>query len=591
MRNIRIADLSYRPPSPLVMRRHRRDPLAQWLATLPIIALPLLLLWALVNVSAAGPTLNFVPGSVSPGGSLSVSGSGFERNETGVLHWDGAPMAGAAYRANGRGELRLSLSAPAAASDGVHHVTAVAIARGKGKAAEVQGGDIRAEADVVIVSGPVANTTPTPDPTLSPPPEPPSTQPTPTLAAAATPTVAPAATPTPAQAPSATPTPTPTVPVAVTCPSSLQALVDAASAGASVTVPACTYRETLRINEPVTLLAVGAVIDGEARRPGVIIRASNVTIVGLTVRDTLEPNTWAGGVDVRGVSGLTLRNLRVFGASSMGIYVDGGAGHLIEGSHVGPVGVTGIHLQRTSDTVVRDSKLRDANLGGVSDAGWEAGGIKVVGSSGVTVERVEAYNNNGPGIWFDGASSTAVIRDNRVFSNTRAGIFFEISDGALIENNAVWANGRNSVAWGWGAGILVASSRDAEVRHNTVAWNADGIVVLSQNRTDNPGVVNNYIHDNNIALAPHASDPSDKFLLGWLQDGNGTMFSSGSNNRGANNQYWHSQPEPTWARFSWSGHLSSLSRFEATPGEAGGRYLTGSELDRALTDARMPAAP
>jgi nitrous oxidase accessory protein NosD len=50
---------------------------------------------------------------------------------------------------------------------------------------------------------------------------------------------------------------------AQTC-GSLQALVDAAQAGSVLTVPACTYRETVTLSKPLTLDGQGkAIIDAE----------------------------------------------------------------------------------------------------------------------------------------------------------------------------------------------------------------------------------------------------------------------------------------------------------------------------------------
>src|SRR5262245_40939602 len=55
---------------------------------------------------------------------------------------------------------------------------------------------------------------------------------------------------------------------------SLQALVDGAPDGATVTVPPCVYRETVAITRPVTLDGTGSVIDGEGiRQHWVTVRA------------------------------------------------------------------------------------------------------------------------------------------------------------------------------------------------------------------------------------------------------------------------------------------------------------------------------
>ena len=78
-------------------------------------------------------------------------------------------------------------------------------------------------------------------------------------------------------------------------------------------------------------------------------------------------------------------------------------------------------------------------------------------------------------------------------------------------------------------------------------------------------------------------------MVAWLQDWSGSLFGSGSNNSGSNNRYWHALAEPT-TRFAWNGAKSRLADFNATPGEASGRYLTAAERSSILSAAGIPAA-
>ncbi len=200
----------------------------------------------------------------------------------------------------------------------------------------------------------------------------------------------------------------------------------------------------------------------------------------------------------------------------------------------------------------------------------------------------EVDHNDGVGIWCDAYCGSITISDNRVHDNTHQGILFEISTGASITGNAVWENGWGFTAWGWGGGIVVSSSGSADVTGNTVAWNADGIAVISQSRPGSPAATNNRVRDNVVALAPQPGDGSDKMAVAWLQDWSGVLFSSPSN-VGSGNDYWASIAEPQWARFGWNGAISTLTSFNATPGEEGGAYLTSSALATALANAGMPA--
>jgi len=111
---------------------------------------------------------------------------------------------------------------------------------------------------------PTAAPTPSPSPTAAPTASP---SPTPSPSPTATPTAAPTATPTPTPSPSATPSPTASPTAAPTdCGRTIQARVDAAAAGSTVTVPACVYRERVSVTKPLTLLG----------SPGAEIRGSDV---------------------------------------------------------------------------------------------------------------------------------------------------------------------------------------------------------------------------------------------------------------------------------------------------------------------------
>jgi parallel beta-helix repeat protein len=296
-----------------------------------------------------------------------------------------------------------------------------------------------------------------------------------------------------------------------------------------------------------------------------------------------------------GISRFTLRACDLGYAAGANVSIGVANSSVIEGCAIHHGGQEGVHMggdgTNGRNNVLRNNRIYANNTAGF-DPGWEAGGLKATVQTGLLIEGNEVYDNDGPGLWCDIDCRSITVRDNRVHDNSRAGIFFEISDGATITGNAVWRNGYGFTPWGWGAGILVASSSNADVYGNTVAWNADGIAVISQNRGDTAwnSVTGNYVHDNTIVLSPRAGDSSDKFALGWLQDWAGVMFSGTSNNRGANNAYWISSPEPEWSRFGWNGHVDTLAAFNATPGEEAGRYLSAAERDQRLSVAGIPIA-
>jgi len=333
----------------------------------------------------------------------------------------------------------------------------------------------------------------------------------------------------------------------------------------------------------------GKTVEVTVRRTWVTVSADDVTIIGLTMRHAASGPQNGALQEGSGADRLIVRDSVLSDAHGAVVNFQGTVGSELLNSDVSRGGQLGVHIggSFTRDVTISGNRIHDNNTEGFQ-TGWEAGGLKAAVSTRLVMSGNDVYGNDGPGLWCDIDCHDVTFAGNRVHDNTRTGIFFEISDGALIRDNVVWENGWGSKAWGWGAGILVSSSANVEVSGNVVAWNADGISVLTQNRSDAPGpIVGNYVHDNTIVLAPTAGDTSDKFLLGFLQDWSGVLFDPASNNRGASNRYWHAADEPS-GRFGWDGTLSRLADFNATPGDEGGTYLSLGERDAALSAAGVP---
>ncbi len=107
---------------------------------------------------------------------------------------------------------------------------------------------------------PSPSPSPLPSPSLSP-------SPSPSPSASPSPSPSPSPAPSPSPSPSLSPAPSPSPsPAPAACATTLQALVDAAAPGATVSVPACVYRETVTVTKPLTLAA----------QPGAEIRGSEV---------------------------------------------------------------------------------------------------------------------------------------------------------------------------------------------------------------------------------------------------------------------------------------------------------------------------
>ena len=430
----------------------------------------------------------------------------------------------------------------------------------------------------------VPTATPTPAPTPTPTPVP---TPTPTAVPTPTPTAVP--TPTPTPVPTATPAPTPT-PTASPCPASLQTAINNPPTGGTLRLGACTFLESVTVNRAMTIVGPAVIDGGNVRTTWMTVAAAGVTVDGLTMRNAASGGYQSGSLVVDGYNNFTLRNASLSGGSYADLRLWNSAGDSVTGSTFSSGRAIGILGWNVTDSLISVNRLTGNNTTG-ADPGNEAGGIKLGQSSRITIANNEVDNNVGVGIWCDVYCATITITGNGVHDNTHQGILYEISSGGSITNNRVWENGWAFTSWGWGGGIVVSSSGTTDVASNTVAWNADGVIVISQSRSGSPTVAGNHVHDNVVAIAPQPGDSSDKMAVAWLQDWSGVMYAAGSNNTGSGNDYWASVPEPQWARFNWNGAISSLSSFNATPGEDNGVYLSSSSLATDLSVAGMPGSP
>lgn len=368
-------------------------------------------------------------------------------------------------------------------------------------------------------------------------------------------------------------------PVDAAC-GSFQSRVDNASAGSTITIPACTFNESVVIRKRLTINAYGATIDAGGRSNGLRIEASDVTVNGLHVKNA-SGGSHDGAIHSNGISRLSLFKVKIYNSATVCLSLNGGSGHRIIKTSMKWCGKEGYFGNKLSDTLFRRNWIHHNN----TDLKWnpqdEAGGGKIMDSSGIKFARNKVWKNGGPGIWFDNGVRNVTVKYNRTWQNHESGIMFEISNGANIYGNKVWRNGFGHAAWAFGPGILISSSDNALVHDNTVAWNARGISVISQNRPTSPHT-GNRIYNNVVA------SKEGKFVTGFYDDHGGSLFSSSNGNSGSGNRYWVGANEPSTDRFGWNGPRSTLSSYNGTPGESGGKYVSRATRDAILKAAGIP---
>ena len=135
----------------------------------------------------------------------------------------------------------------------------------------------------------------------------------------------------------------------------------------------------------------------------------------------------------------------------------------------GQTGISGIpdHL------LIEDAEILGNNTKGITWS-YHSGGLKMTQAQSVTLRRVRASFNAGPGLWFDVKNADITVEECTVIGNTGAGIFMEISQGpCLIRNNLAMNNP---------TGIVIAETDDCTVVNNTCVRNERGFAVRYSDR-------------------------------------------------------------------------------------------------------------
>ncbi len=206
--------------------------------------------------------------------------------------------------------------------------------------------------------------------------------------------------------------------------------IRAAARGGLVTISPGVYRESLVLDQDVTIIADtegGAVEIAGHDGPALLVRASTATVRGLTIRGS-QPREPA--VAISGGS-LTLQDCVV---SSGRLVVTGWAGAQIAGCHIhhggGPaVEASGDCRIRLSGCVIEDVEGAGVALGQSSSAEVIGGAIQRVTESGVhlagaaaaTIVQCEVAETGGAGVLVEG-SAALLLRASRLRDLTGDGI-------------------------------------------------------------------------------------------------------------------------------------------------------------------------
>lgn len=288
-----------------------------------------------------------------------------------------------------------------------------------------------------------------------------------------------------------------------------------AAPGQRILVRQGIYREPLiLIDRPLTLEGEpGAVLDGSGQHTILEVAADDVTVRGLTLR-----NTGPSQVDERS-----------------GILVHDARGCLLEKNRLEET-LFAIYLAKVQDCTVRDNVIR----------GHEA--AQTVSGNGVHIwssERVQVLNNDilghRDGIYFEFVKRGRVV-GNRSERSARYGMHFMFSDDCRYEDNLFRdnANGiavmysnrvemiRNRFEHNWGSaayGLLLKDINDSRIEGNLFLSNSVGLYLEGANRNV---VLGNTFRGNGWALKTLANATGNMFERNVFES---NAFDVGTNSR------------------------------------------------------------
>ncbi|MCU0626670.1 MAG: nitrous oxide reductase family maturation protein NosD, partial [Gemmatimonadaceae bacterium] len=245
-----------------------------------------------------------------------------------------------------------------------------------------------------------------------------------------------------------------------------------AAAGDTIVLAAGTYREpTLVVTRPVTLLGrPGATLDGAGRSALIVVRADDVTVQGLALRNT-------GASDIEDRAALRIENAarcRILDnridQAFFGIYLARVTGCEVRGNVVRGPGRTqleagnGIHLWHARDVVIAGNRVEG-----------QRDGLYFEFTRHADVHDNASHANSRYGLHFMFSDSCAYVRNR--FERNAAGVAVMYSHVVTMTDN------RFADAWGSAAyGLLLKSISDSRIERNVVRGNSVGLHLEDANR-------------------------------------------------------------------------------------------------------------
>lgn len=303
--------------------------------------------------------------------------------------------------------------------------------------------------------------------------------------------------------------------------------IGAVAAGGTVVVCRDTYKQTATVDRPLTLLGrTGAVIDASGLAHGIVVRASDVTVRGLTVENANEAGILisgqhptiafdtsgnnAVGIQMDGAPQADVNHNTLTGNAVHGIALGQSPGSHIEHNTATGNGLDGIVVATASPGSYVEHNVANGNVEGITIFGssWvhvehnsaehnDAQNFALTDLLGTTSHNdisnnISAYSKNGDGVLissFTGASNGGIydntVRGNLIKGNRGSGVAIEgvlapgPVSGNVVEGNRILGNGLPGVT------VLQANS-SVDMNSTVVTRNRIGTNNLTPDTTRVP---------------------------------------------------------------------------------------------------------
>jgi uncharacterized repeat protein (TIGR01451 family) len=283
----------------------------------------------------------------------------------------------------------------------------------------------------------------------------------------------------------------------------IQAAVDAASAGDTIEVQSGTYNENVDVNKQLTLRGVGwPVVDASGSGSAITISAEGCILQGFVARNSRSASGFDSGITVIS-NGATISGNNATGNDN-GIHIYRSTGSTISGNTATGNSNTGIIIGYSSNNIVTSNIANYNSRYGIyirQSDGNTISGNTATGNSGFGIGLISSRNNN--------------ISDNNATDNFIHGIYLLSSSGNTIRDNDATDN--------TGDGINIDTSSNNNISGNAITGNSYGITIdassgntIYLNTFDNTNNAQSDSNDNWNATTLQTSVHNGRTLTGFL---------------------------------------------------------------------------